>query len=67
MKRFTYYKKDKNSEPELCSVSYAKKMLKKQGGIAFTKHFDRDGSFQEITPIILDNNANTTYRAKYNH
>lgn len=66
MARFIYYRATPQSESELCNVSYAKKMLKKQGGAAWTEHYDRDGSFQESTPITLGNNANTTYRAKYN-
>lgn len=65
MRRITYYKENKETEPIVCSVSTAKKFLK-NGGIAWTEHYDRDGSFQESTPISLGNNANTTYRAKYN-
>lgn len=66
MTRFTYWRENKDSESILCSVSEAKKLLKQKGGSAWTEHFDRDGSYQECTPIVLGNNANTTYRAKYN-
>lgn len=66
MSRFTYYRENKDTEPILCSVSIAKKQIKAKGGVAWTEHYDRDGSFQESTPITLGNNANTTYRAKYN-
>lgn len=66
MARFTYYRETKDTEPVLCSVSAAKKQLKVKGGTSWTEHYDRDGSFQESTPIVLCNNADTTYRAKYN-
>lgn len=71
MARFTYYA-DSDTPAYLCSVSTAKKLLKermksgKTDGTAWTDHFDRDGSFQESTPVIPGNNAGTTYRAKYN-
>lgn len=48
------------------SLSEVKKLMKKNGGSGYTEHFDRDGSFQECTPIVMGNNANTTYQAKYN-
>lgn len=66
MSRTTYYRENTDTEPIACSVSVAKKFLKQKGGSAWTEHYDRDGSFQECTPITLGNNANTTYRAKYN-
>lgn len=66
MTRFTYWRENKDSEPILCSVSEAKKRLKAKGGSAWTEHYDRDGSYQECTPIVLGNNSNTTYKAKYN-
>lgn len=66
MSRFTYYREHENTEPILCSVSYAKKQIRAKGGAAWTEHYDRDGSFQESTSITLGNNADTTYRAKYN-
>lgn len=66
MTRFTYWRENKDSEPILCSVSKAKKFLKAKGGSAWTEHYDGDGSYQECTPIVLGNNANTTYKAKYN-
>lgn len=65
MTRYTYYRKNKDTEPILCSVSTAKRLLK-NGGTAWTEHFDKDGSFQESTPIVSGNNADTTYRARYN-
>ena len=46
-----------------CSISTAKKMLKKYGGAAWTDHFERDGGFFESTPIKLKGNNS---RHKYN-
>lgn len=46
-----------------CSISTAKKMLKKHGGNAYTCHFDRDGGLFETTPVRLKGN-NSTF--KYN-
>lgn len=48
------------------TLSEVKKLMKKNGGSGYTEHFDRNGSFQECTPIVMGNNANTTYQAKYN-
>lgn len=48
------------------TLTEVKKRLRKQGGSGYTQHFDRDGSFQENTPITLGNNARTTYQAEYN-
>jgi len=48
------------------SLTEVKKRIRKHGGSGYTEHFDRDGSFQETTPITLGNNARTTYNAKYN-
>ena len=48
------------------TLTEVKKRLRKQGGSGYTQHFDRDGSFQESTPIVLGNNAHTTYNAEYN-
>ena len=48
------------------TLAEVKKRIRKQGGSGYTQHFDRDGSFQESTPITLGNNARTTYRAEYN-
>lgn len=47
-----------------CNVSYAKKMLKKYGGVAWTEHCDRDGCCFEVTEIKLQGN-NSSF--KYNH
>ena len=45
-----------------CSVSFAKKMLKKYGGHAYTQHIDRDGCVFEVTPVKLGkNNSNHKY------
>lgn len=66
MVRITFYKAKDDTEAIVVNVSSAKQLLKKQGGTAWTEHYDRDGSFQESTPIKMGNNANTTYRAKYN-
>lgn len=41
--RITKYRKDKDSEPECVSIRTAKKLLKEQGGQAWTEHYDRDG------------------------
>ena len=46
-----------------CSISTAKKMLKKYGGAAWTNHFERDGGFFESTPIKFKGNNS---RHKYN-
>ena len=47
-----------------CSVTYAKQMIKKYGGSAWTEHVDRDGSCFEVTEIKLTGNNS---RFKYNH
>lgn len=46
-----------------CSISMAKKLLKRYGGDAFTQHFERDGGLFETTPITLKGNNS---RFKYN-
>ena len=46
-----------------CSVSFAKKMLRRIGGEACTHHFSRDGGLFETTPIKLTGNNS---RHKYN-
>lgn len=48
------------------TLTEVKKRMRKEGGSGYTQHFDRDGSFQESTPITLGDNARTTYRAEYN-
>lgn len=47
-----------------CSVSWAKKMIKKFGGCAWTDHIDRDGGLFEVTMITLKGNNS---QFKYNH
>lgn len=64
--RIHYYVSPHGSTKNDISLSEVKKLMKKNGGKGYTQHFDRDGSFQECMPIVLGNNADTTYRAKYN-
>ena len=47
-----------------CTVTFAKKLLRKFGGSAWTEHCERDGGCFEVTPITLDGNNS---RFKYNH
>lgn len=47
-----------------CSVTFAKKMLKKYGGYAWTEHCDRDGGVFEVTDIELNKNNS---KFKYSH
>lgn len=61
----TYTSPEGKSESGL-SLTDVKKRIRKFGGTGRTEHFDRDGSFQETTPITLGNNARTTYQAEYN-
>lgn len=65
MKIHVYTSPEGKSESGL-SLTEVKKRIRKEGGSGCTQHFDRDGSFQESTPIVLGNNARTTYRAEYN-
>lgn len=52
---------------QVCSVSMAKKYLRKYGGAAWTEHYDRDGGCFEVTPIhAKGSNAGTAYGVKYN-
>ena len=60
-----YTSPDGKSESGL-SLTEVKKRIRKFGGTGCTQHFDREGSFQESTPIVLGNNARTTYKAEYN-
>ena len=64
--RTHYYVSPDGTTTDGISLSEVKKLMKKNGGQGYTQHFDRDGSLQECTPIVLGNNADTTYRAKYN-
>ena len=66
MRIHVYTSPEGKSESGL-SLTEVKKRIRTQGGTGCTQHFDRDGSFQESTPIVLGNNARTTYRAEYNH
>ncbi len=61
--RLSYYRKDNNSDPELMSITNAKKLLRKQGGVAWTEHYDRDGGLFETSEIKLEGNNS---RFKYN-
>ena len=45
------------------SVTLAKKLMKRFGGCAYTRHIDRDGSVFEVTPVTLKGNNS---RFKYN-
>lgn len=65
MRIHVYTSPEGKSESGL-SLTEVKKRIRKEGGSGCTQHFDRDGSFQESTPIVLGNNARTTYRAEYN-
>jgi hypothetical protein len=68
--RLHYYRLTENDEPELCSVSQARKLLKLNNGCgkAWTEHYDRDGGLFEVTPITLDgSNKGSSYNVKYNH
>ena len=47
-----------------CTVTYAKDMLKRYGGHAWTAHIDRDGGVFEVTEIKLTGNNS---RFRYNH
>ena len=61
--RLTYYMKNSDDEPELMSITEAKKLLKSLGGFAWTEHLERDGSLFETTEIKLEGNNS---RFKYN-
>ena len=65
MRIHVYTSPEGKSESGL-SLTEVKKRIRKEGGSGYTQHFDRDGSFQETTPIVLGNNARTTYNAEYN-
>ena len=67
MKRIHCYTDPKGQTHSGLTLTEVKKRIRKEGGSGYTQHFDRDGSFQESTPITLGNNARTTYRAEYNH
>ncbi len=46
------------------SISIAKKLLKKYGGLAWTEHCERDGGVFEVSEIKLKGDNS---RFKYNH
>ena len=64
--RIHYYRKDDNSESEVVSIREAKTLMKKQGGIAWTEHYDRDGGLLEVSDIKQGNNSKIAYNVKYN-
>lgn len=66
MGRIHCYTDVKGNTKSGLSLTEVKKRIRKFGGSGFTQHFDRDGSFQETTPVTLGDNARTTYRAEYN-
>ena len=61
--RITYYRKTEDEEAEPTSIKEAKKLLKTQGGSAWTCHFDRDGGLFETSEVKL---AGNNSRFKYN-
>ena len=61
--RLHYHRATLDAEPICTSISNAKKLLKQQGGTAWTEHIDRDGTVFETSEIRL--NANNS-RIKYN-
>ena len=66
MRRLHVYTSPEGKSESGLSLTEVKKRMRKEGGSGCTQHFDRDGSFQESTPIVLGNNARTTYNAEYN-
>lgn len=66
MKRIHVYTSPEGKSESGLSLTEVKKRMRQEGGSGCTQHFDRDGSFQESTPIVLGNNARTTYNAEYN-
>ena len=50
-----------------CTVTTAKKYIRKYGGCGFTEHIDRDGGCFEVTEIeVSKSNKGTVYGVKYN-
>lgn len=66
MRRLHVYTSPEGKSESGLSLTEVKKRMRTEGGSGCTQHFDRDGSFQESTPIVLGNNARTTYTAEYN-
>lgn len=62
--RMSFWKSSKESEDyQVVSISLAKKLLKEKGGVAWTEHYERDGTMFEVTPIELKGNNS---KFKYN-
>lgn len=60
--RLTYWRKNTEDDPECVSIKVAKKMLKSDGGEAWTEHYERDGTMFQVTPIRLKgNNSSFSY------
>ncbi len=60
--RLSYWRKSPDDDAECVTVSAAKKLLKTEGGEAWTEHYERDGTMFEVTPIRLTgNNSRFTY------
>lgn len=55
---------EENGEIE-CSISFAKKMIRRIGGSACTQHFDRSGCLFETTPIRLEGNNSRHYYCRH--
>jgi hypothetical protein len=62
--RLTYYQSPEMEEAENVSIAEAKKLLKKNGGRAWTEHYERDGCLFDKTEIELKGNNS---KFKYNH
>ena len=61
--KISYWKKDNNTDPEVVSISNAKRLLKEEGGFAWTDHIDRDGGLFETSDIKPKGNNS---KFKYN-
>ena len=61
--KITYYKLNKDDDSEVVSITEAKRLLKTQGGYAWTEHYERDGCLFEVTDIKLKGNNS---KFKYN-
>ncbi|QNB45871.1 hypothetical protein BR63_05795 [Thermanaerosceptrum fracticalcis] len=61
--RISYYRERPEQEPEVVTVSEAKRLLKTKGGEAWTEHYERDGGLFDVTPILLTGNNS---KFKYN-
>lgn len=61
--RLNYWRSEDGEEiEEGISVTTAKKLLKENGGVAWTEHIDRDGCCFEVSYIKLTgNNSNFKY------